>query len=215
MSSFARVLTGQRQSTENASQTPRHWNGARLSTEQEGTVGDLKVKVVGRGRNGRGRIQSLEIRLMSYDVSLCTSHVHWDPAFASDAFRGVFRCEWQQRNWRGEPLCGDPYLVYTNCQCASPVWALETVWDSNLSRLWAEMYSLSFGVDDVCPRVRSMSLALRPSHIPTQSDILVYCGYVVDMLRFDLKLHESHGEKMTSFPIARCRKSDRGGMASS
>lgn len=59
--------------------------------------GDLKL--VGRGWNGWGRIQSPEIRLMYYDISLCTSHVRWEATFAPDALRDVFRCGQRQRNW--------------------------------------------------------------------------------------------------------------------
>lgn len=59
------------------SQTLQPWNGAWLLTGQEGMRGDLKV--VGRGWNDRGRIQSSEIRLMHYDISVrksCTETPH-------------------------------------------------------------------------------------------------------------------------------------------
>lgn len=142
--------------------------GARLSSNQEGTRGDLKV--VGCGRNGWGRIQSPEIRLMYYDISLCaqvtraeTPHLHRTHLETfSDVGSGK-----EIGKWRGEPLSEEPRFVYTCCPCISLALVSETVRDSNLSRLWAEIYSLSRRGAEVCPRVRSMAHSHPHSHIHT------------------------------------------------
>lgn len=71
------VFSWPEQQTRECSPTLQPWNGAWLLTGHEGMSGDLKV--FGRGWNDGGRMQSTEIRLMYYDVSvrnLCTEMPH-------------------------------------------------------------------------------------------------------------------------------------------
>lgn len=78
------------------------------------------------------------------------------------------------QKWRGEPPSGDPRVTYT---CTSLALVSETLNDSNMSRLWAEIYSLSRrGGWSTPPRVRSMSHSHPHSHVRIQSHMLVNCG---------------------------------------
>lgn len=98
--------------------------------------------------------------------------------------------------WRGEPLSDDPCFVYTCCPCISLALVSETVRDSNLSRLWAEIYSLSRRGYEVCPRVRSMAHSHPHSHIHTGILWACWC------------LFWSYGKKWHHFPSAAVRPTE-------